>query len=68
MPADFKDRVFYHQELIASTQGEAGPFVPDVIKGHAEPSDYVLWKLDIDSGPVEQGNIDFLLSSPDHIR
>ena len=68
MPAAFKDRVFYHQELIASTQGEAGPFVPDVIEEQAEERDYVLWKLDIDSGPVEQGNIDFLLSSPEHLR
>mmetsp|Transcript_13699 Transcript_13699/g.27295 ORF Transcript_13699/g.27295 Transcript_13699/m.27295 type:complete len:438 (-) Transcript_13699:33-1346(-) len=68
VPAAFKDRVFYHQELIASTQGEAGPFVPDVIEEQAEERDYVLWKLDIDSGPVEQGNIDFLLSSPEHLR
>jgi len=27
----------------------------------AKKSDYVLFKLDIDSGPVEQGTVDFLL-------
>ncbi|GMH46935.1 hypothetical protein TrLO_g2545 [Triparma laevis f. longispina] len=68
VPNHFKDVVEYHQELIDSTIGQGGTFVPEVIKKKCKPEDYVLFKLDIDSGPVEQGNIDFILSSPEHLE
>jgi len=63
VPGQYKDRTHYHQQLIASQPNAANgdPFVPTVIKNTAKKEDYVLFKLDIDSGPVEQGTVDFLL-------
>lgn len=63
VPAEYKDRTHYQQQLISSQPTSEGgnPFVPTVIKSMAKKEDYVLFKLDIDSGPVEQGTVDFLL-------
>jgi len=63
---------FYHrgythyQQCAVSSKPEDDsaetPFIPNMIKRMATKEDYVLFKLDIDSPSVENGNIDFVLS------
>ncbi len=42
----------------------AEPFVPSVIKSMTAKDDYVIFKLDIDSGEVERGTVEYPLSHP----
>ena len=54
-------RTHYHQQWISSTPSRT-PFIPTIIRNTAKKSDYVLFKLDIDNGPIEKGTVDHLLS------
>eukprot|EP00590_Aulacoseira_subarctica_P011128 CAMPEP_0172430060 /NCGR_PEP_ID=MMETSP1064-20121228/52917_1 /TAXON_ID=202472 /ORGANISM="Aulacoseira subarctica , Strain CCAP 1002/5" /LENGTH=427 /DNA_ID=CAMNT_0013175851 /DNA_START=94 /DNA_END=1377 /DNA_ORIENTATION=+ len=65
VPEEYKYRTFYHEAFIASSPNTTDPFVPFVIKKTTQKEDYVLFKLDIDNGPVEKGTVDYLLSSAD---
>jgi hypothetical protein len=64
VPQDFRSRVTYHQEWIASSPNETGPFLPRIIAQQTHEKDYVLLKLDIDNGKVEKGTVDYLLRHP----
>lgn len=64
VPATWKGRTDYHQEWI-STKPDKHPFVPSVIKAKVKNSDYVVFKLDIDSKAVETSIVDYLLSWDD---
>jgi hypothetical protein len=64
VPKDYRSRVRYHQEWIASSPNEPGPFLPYIIEKQTSPQDYVLLKLDIDNGPVEKGTVEYLLQHP----
>ena len=61
VPAEFVARTHYHQQWISSTPSRT-PFIPTIIRNTAKKSDYVLFKLDIDNGPIEKGTVDHLLS------
>jgi hypothetical protein len=45
-----------------------GMFLPSVMGNMTELEDYVFFKLDIDSGEIERGIVDFILSSSDDIQ
>lgn len=65
VPDKYLPHTYFHQEWISSslsTSGAKNPFVPSVIRQQANKEDYVLFKLDIDSGNVEKGTIDHFLS------
>ena len=64
MPFYHRSRVHYQQCAVSSNPEEdtyERPFLPNMIKRKASDDDYVLFKLDIDSPKVENGNIDFIL-------
>lgn len=67
VPQEFQDRTHYNQQYIASSPHDRGPFVPSVIKSLAKKEDYVLFKLDIDSGDVERGTVEHLLNHPENL-
>ena len=60
VPEPWKGRVHFHKQWISSDPS-GDPFIPSVIKARARVDDYVLFKLDIDSGDVERGTVDWLL-------
>jgi hypothetical protein len=62
VPLEYQNRTHYHQRWIASSPDQKDPFVPTVIRRTTRREDYVLFKLDIDNGPVEIGTVDHLLS------
>jgi hypothetical protein len=62
VPESYKARTHYNQQYIASSPNKAEPFVPAVIRSMTKKEDYVLFKLDIDSGDVERGTVEYLLS------
>jgi hypothetical protein len=64
VPEDFRSRVTYHQEWIASSPNARGPFLPHIIAQQTSEKDYVLFKLDIDNGKVEKGSVEYLLRHP----
>jgi hypothetical protein len=66
VPQEYRSRVTYHQEWIASSPNERhpGPFLPHIIAQQTSRDDYVLFKLDIDNGPVEKGSVEYLLRHP----
>ena len=61
VPTEYRARTHFHQQWIASSSNK-DPFVPTVIRQTTNKEDYVLFKLDIDNGPVETGTVDHLLS------
>jgi hypothetical protein len=65
VPDHYKNRTHYYQEYILSAPSNNGTFLPTVISNMTEKDDYVFFKLDIDSGKIERGTVDFLLSSSD---
>jgi hypothetical protein len=68
VPNNFLSRTYFHQQWISSSIASSSaqsPFIPSVIRQTASKEDYVLFKLDIDSGHVEKGTVDHLLS-PDN--
>jgi hypothetical protein len=68
VPSEFRDRTHYNQQYIASSPNSGtDPFVPSVIKSMAKKEDYVLFKLDIDSGNVERGTVEHLLSNDEDL-
>lgn len=67
VPEHYKARTHYNQQYIASSPNKAEPFVPSVIKSMTNKEDYVLFKLDIDSGDVERGTVEHLLSHPEDL-
>jgi hypothetical protein len=62
VPRKYRDITHYHQQWIASSPDQKDPFLPTVIRETTSKEDYVLFKLDIDNGPVEKGTVDHLLS------
>ncbi len=62
VPDNYKNRTFYNQVFIASSPSMDGPFIPFVISNITQKEDYVFFKLDIDSGDVERGTVDYMLS------
>lgn len=73
VPEEYKARTKFWQTYIASSPESATPdqpFLPLYIKEtlKAQPEDYVLWKLDIDSPDVEDGSIQYLLEHHDKIH
>ena len=76
-PADFdaaipdfmKDRISYQQCAVSSRAEDDSPehpFLPVLIERKSDPNDYVLFKLDIDSPKVEDGNIFYILDDPNN--
>lgn len=63
VPDKFQKRTHYHQAFVGSEPNQP-PFMPIVMRHTAAKRDYVLFKLDIDNGPVEIGTIRYLLSHP----
>jgi hypothetical protein len=69
MPDFMKDHVFYQQCAVSSHAEEDSPvhpFLPMLIERKTDPNDYVLFKLDIDSPKVEDGNIFYILDDPNN--
>ena len=65
LPNFVKNRTFYQQCSVSSTpekHSKKHPFVPLKIAEMSPPNSYVLFKLDIDSPSVENGQIDFILN------
>jgi hypothetical protein len=68
LPQEHKDLVNYRQVFVRSHANDnGGPFLPHVIQETAKKEDYVLFKLDIDSPGVEEGNIDYLVDPQNDI-
>ena len=71
LPQEHKNMVEYQQVYVRSQAAEdsstKGPFLPHLIQQIAKKEDYVLFKLDIDSPGVEEGNIDYLLDPQNEI-
>ena len=68
VPKEYKEITHYKQCAVSSKEedhSEDNPFLPLLIKELTEPNDFVLFKLDIDSPTVENGNIEFILNDPD---
>jgi len=64
VPGEYLWRTHFHHGWIASSVGNSSnvnPFVPSIIRETVDREDYVLFKLDIDNGPVEKGTIEHLL-------
>ena len=64
VPRKYRNRTKFQKCYISSNHtkhSKKTPFIPKVIKEKASIDDYVLFKLDIDSGDVEQGTVDYLL-------
>lgn len=69
VPEELKSMMFYKQTSVSShleEDSDAHPFIPQFIKKVAHPNDYTVFKLDIDSPHVENGNIDFILADDDN--
>jgi hypothetical protein len=68
LPQEYHSIVHYRQCAVSSSPKEDSkehPFLPLFINRGTHVNDYVLFKLDIDSGSVEAGNIDFILNDRD---
>lgn len=68
VPQEYKLIANYQQCAVSSQpqdHSKEHPFLPYLIKEKAKDDDYVLFKLDIDSPHVENGNIDFILQDED---
>jgi hypothetical protein len=66
VPAHFQNKTIYRQCAVASYFDEEtidSPFLPNEIARIAKPDDYVFFKLDIDSPPVEDGSIQYILNN-----
>lgn len=67
VPDPYKQLVHYQQCAVSSApadNSEEHPFLPKVIQQmYGNPEDYVLFKLDIDSPEVENGNIMYILDN-----
>jgi len=66
VPEQYQNLVKFQQCAVSSQESDhdddTHPFIPKVIQQkYGTPEDYVLFKLDIDSPNVENGNIDFIL-------
>jgi hypothetical protein len=68
VPDHYKNRTYYYQEYILSSPSINGTFLPTVMSNMTELEDYVFFKLDIDSGEIERGTVDFILSSGEDIQ
>jgi hypothetical protein len=69
IPDFMKDHVFYQQCKVSSQASDDSPetpFLPLSIARKAHPNDYVLFKLDIDSPKVEDGNIHYIIDDPNN--
>ena len=68
VPKSYQKTTHYQQCAVSSQpqdDSEENPFIPQLIGRTASPDDYVLFKLDIDSPRVENGNIDYILAHPE---
>ena len=61
VPLEYQTRTRFHQQWIASSP-DGVPFLPTVFRETTRKEDYVLFKLDIDNGPVEVGTVEHLLA------
>ena len=61
VPNEWKPKITYHQQWI-STSPDQTPFVPSVIQSKTRQSDFVVFKLDIDSKQVETAIVDYMLA------
>ncbi len=68
VPDHYKNCTYYYQEYISSSPSINGMFLPTVMSNMTEQEDYVFFKLDIDSGEIEQGTVDFILFSSEDIQ
>ena len=69
IPLYYKSLTNYKQCAVSSKpedDSDETPFLPNLIKRAATMDDYVVFKLDIDSAVVEDGNIEFILDDPDN--
>jgi len=65
VPINYRNRSkFYNQTVVSNIYYHTGttPFIPYHIRKKTQKNDYVLFKLDIDNGELEQGIVDHLLS------
>jgi hypothetical protein len=60
VPSEWVSKTTYHQQLI-STSPATTPFLPAIIALKTRPSDYVVFKLDIDSKSVESVITDYMI-------
>jgi hypothetical protein len=71
LPAAHQNLVQYQQVYVRSQVNDSihpnGPFLPHEIQRIANKDDYVLFKLDIDSPGVEEGNVEYLLDPKNDI-
>merc|ERR1712157_227435 len=66
VPQEYKSRMQFQQAWVTSNADDHTddtPFLPIVIQSLTNKEDYVLFKLDIDSGKVELGIVDYMLDS-----
>merc|ERR1712157_7472 len=64
VPQEYQSRMQFQQAWVSSNADDHTddtPFIPIVIKSLTNKEDYVLFKLDIDSGQIELGNVDYML-------
>ena len=66
VPLEWQTRVKYHHANV-TVAPSSWPFIPSVIQGNRSLDDYVVFKLDIDSGRVETAIVDYLLQW-DHLH
>mmetsp|Transcript_3956 Transcript_3956/g.5709 ORF Transcript_3956/g.5709 Transcript_3956/m.5709 type:complete len:453 (-) Transcript_3956:75-1433(-) len=70
VPEEHRDLITYQQCAVTSTPEEDDsdkhPFLPYEIQRKANPEDYVLFKLDIDSHLVEANTIEHILNDPNN--
>jgi hypothetical protein len=70
VPLTYKSRTVYQQAAVSSQPEQDSaqtPFLPKFIERTTRESDYVLFKLDIDSPTVEDGQIEYILKNRVHI-
>ena len=70
VPAHFQNKTIYRQCAVASYVDKEtidSPFLPNEIARIAKPDDFVFFKLDIDSPPVEDGSIQYILKNEVHV-
>jgi len=63
VPDHYTNCTYYYQEYILSSPSMNGTFLPTVMSNMTAQEDCVFFKIYIYSGEIEQGTVDFILSS-----